>query len=110
MITKIKIKPDMICSAGMKFYYEIHNQPTFLSEDPDPVQVDLCRQFIRERMRIDKKGHSSYHFKHSVEKHFNVYITNGAFILAALLEDSRMFSRSISPNVTVLLEEKKDND
>lgn len=64
---------------------------------PDPKQVEICKQFIAERCKkTDRinKGWTSYGLKHAVEQwtevkynrswgHY-IYVSNGAFIRAAL--------------------------
>jgi hypothetical protein len=56
---------------------------------PDPEQVKLCREWIREnvgRRKTINHARNSYGLKHVVERVTETYITNGAFIRAALDE------------------------
>lgn len=54
----------------------------------DMVEVELCYSWICEnttpRKTINTK-YGSYYLKHVVERHYDHYIPNGAFIMAALL-------------------------
>jgi hypothetical protein len=55
--------------------------------DPDPEQVGICRLWISENCRIrDTFNHTrnSYAFKHAVKYYTRSYVSNGAFIAAAL--------------------------
>jgi len=73
-----------ICKNGVKLFSPLENR----SIGPDPLQVDLCIEFIQKYLQPAKKLHrrSSYGWKHVVERWAETYITNGAFIMAALLE------------------------
>ena len=54
----------------------------------DPVEVDLCRVFIKDILTPATRGQfSSYHLKHAAERYSKRYISNGAFIHAAKLEN-----------------------
>jgi hypothetical protein len=51
--------------------------------------VGLCRAWIRQiprRKTVNTGISTSYGFKHSVERYYNTYIPNGAFIVAAYME------------------------
>jgi len=66
---------------------EKHNSP--LLEE----QVNICRKWIRYYARPSKKYNTaafSYGLKHQVEKAYNTYVSNGAFIQAAFLEGYRV--------------------
>lgn len=57
---------------------------------PNQLQVDLCRDWLRafgEKTKTIRPGWHSYGLKHVVERWQGTYISNGAFIAAALLED-----------------------
>jgi hypothetical protein len=101
------ITVNNICSFGLSEYFfrEYPGQPL---EPINTDQVNKCREYIKEYLKPDKRGHSSYHFKHVVENHYNYYISNGAFIQAALLENIRMERMSLhSPNVRIYLTYKR---
>jgi hypothetical protein len=90
--------------------------------EPDPEQVDVCRAWLRahcEPRKTINTRRSSYGLKHDVEHSTSVpdvthlqtdqwgrqwagsyrYVTNGAFIAAALLEGYRMVPTGLgSPN------------
>jgi hypothetical protein len=71
-------------------------------EEPDPEQVEICKRWLQEFARPGSRWHihSSYGLKHIVERWAGEYVSNGAFILAALElgYSSRPYSRK-SPNV-----------
>jgi hypothetical protein len=93
------ITENDICTAGLKNYYTNTN---YYNEWPDLEMVKLCRQFIKEWLSPApncKRKISSYHLKHEVERWSGSYITNGAFILAAVLEGLHQEPTSLnSPN------------
>lgn len=65
--------------------YEVYQD----SEIED-FQVELCSKFINAfciKTQKYSNTRTSYGYKHDVERHFNSYISNGAFIKAALLEN-----------------------
>lgn len=97
------IKVNDVCSAGIKSSHLKDNSPV------DAEEVNYCREYIKEFLKVDKRGgHSSYHFKHMVESHYNTYISNGAFIVAAIQEGCRIERFSLnSPNVRVYMAHKK---
>ena len=69
----------------------------------DPAQVVLCRAWLRRwayRRRYINRMRGSYRLKHDVESApGGFYVTNGAFILAAILEGYRAIPcASGSPN------------
>ena len=54
---------------------------------PDPEQVRLCVKWIEENTKVLKTirpNAGSYYLKHVVEKAYETYISNGAFIQAAI--------------------------
>jgi hypothetical protein len=57
-------------------------------EQPDVRQVELCKKFILEHGRklknVSKRNGTTYMWKHVAEKVVGEYITNGAFIQAAI--------------------------
>ncbi len=101
------ITENEVCTAGLKNYFidsEYYNQP------PDPQMVDLCRKFIKEWLTSSpnyKHKNSSYHLKHEVERWANRYISNGSFVLAAVLEGLEQKPTGInSPNTWVSVKKK----
>ncbi|MCK5601829.1 hypothetical protein KAR91_08175 [Candidatus Pacearchaeota archaeon] len=69
---------------------------------PTKENVEVCRRCIREwidERRTINKNHNSYGLKHFVEIIYEGYISNGAFIQAALDEGYRIIpDGSNSPN------------
>lgn len=57
-------------------------------EMPDPEQVKQAREVLAqcEQVQTIYKRHSSYGLKHVLERFLGSYISNGAFIQAAILE------------------------
>ena len=53
-------------------------------------EIDCCKRYIL--FAKEKKGfyNNSYSLKHRVEKYFNTYISNGAFIVALLYFDKKV--------------------
>jgi hypothetical protein len=102
MITK-----DDICTAGLKMYFKDHE---FHDQPPDSDMVILCRRFIREWLTPApncKRPISSYGLKHEVERWAGTYISNGAFIFAALLEGLKQEPTSrFTPNTWVYVKMK----
>ena len=70
------------------------------------LQVDLCQEVISRlptRRSVDQKGHSSYRWKHIVEGKLREegrphYVSNGAFIAAALLQGLEVERLNGGPN------------
>ena len=60
----------------------------FGDQDEIPTQeVNLCKKWIESWITPKKsisKEYGSYHLKHAVERNSNEYISNGAFIAAAI--------------------------
>jgi len=56
---------------------------------PDRSQVDICRDWLRafgEKTKTIRPSWNSYGLKHVVERWKGTYVSNGAFVAAALLE------------------------
>jgi len=68
-----------VCSAGIKDFF-LKKSPDEINYSVNPEEVKYCREYIKEFLKESRRGHSSYHFKHSVERHYNNYITNGALL------------------------------
>lgn len=68
-----------------KKWSDIINDP---SEKISEKEVVLCRKWLKVFAKKSSKlnGTSSYHYKHVVERFYQSYVTNGSFILAAILE------------------------
>ncbi len=68
---------------------------------PDPRQVVVCRRwirwFVRPRKTINSRR-SSYGLKHDAENWAGIYVTNGAFIAAAVAEGYRYEQIDRGPN------------
>jgi hypothetical protein len=57
----------------------------------DENEVTLSRKFIKERLKPSKiRSRSSYELKQNVEDAMGCYISNGAFITAALKEGAKV--------------------
>ncbi len=101
-----------ICLSGLKNYYTGENgsinDARFANTPPPPEMVELCREFIREKMEAKHlRGRYSYHLKHEVERWCGKYIANGAFIMAALLEGIIQEPTGIcSPNTWIFARKK----
>lgn len=111
---KNMITENDICTAGLKDFYTgasgSINDSKYSGTPPDPVMVELCREFIRTWVAPTSCGkvrNSSYHMKHEVERWAGQYITNGAFILAALREGLQQEpTDGNSPNTWVYIKKK----
>lgn len=57
-------------------------------------EFQLCEEFIKKYLaqtsKIGTKQNGSYHLKHVVEMWYNSYVSNGAFILAAINQGFRV--------------------
>lgn len=98
------IKIDDICESGLKQHFKKDNND-LVNTIPDEMQVYYCREFIKDFLKPCSKGHSSYHFKHAVENFYNEYISNGAFITAAVMEGCEIKQFNLtSLNALVMLD------
>jgi hypothetical protein len=101
------IKQTDICSYGLKDSF-IREHIQDISE-PDLEQVNKCREYIKQFLKYNRRGHSSYGLKHSVEAYYKTYISNGSFIMAALLEGCNIERFNLSsPNARIFLDYKKN--
>jgi hypothetical protein len=76
-----------ISSAGLE-----PNGGTERLNAPDPDEVDICNAWLRAHAKPTKTirhDHSSYGYKPAVERWAGTYISNGAFIVAALAQGYR---------------------
>lgn len=80
----------------------ISSAPVPITEETDGEEIAACRQWIRDRLRPRTTIniiHSSYGLKHRVEADLRGwYVSNGAFIVAMLLEGYGMKAAVNSPN------------
>lgn len=83
----------------------------WIGQEAEALQmVGLCRGWIRSRPRIKslRKYPGSYGYKHTVEQECERYICNGAFIIAAFLENVTVRRDEFdSPNATFNLGVRK---
>ena len=77
----------------------------FKRDEPTLEEVQLCRAWIRTQKltkKIQPANGTSYGYKHRVENDCGVYISNGAFIVAAYLERVKVrrldIDRKVTPN------------
>ena len=75
---------------------------------PDPEQVAVCKEWIGRFGILTKKtktsGRTSYRWKHIVEHRMGKYVSNGAFIQAAIECGLKIeIEHDYSPNVRVNL-------
>jgi len=69
---------------------------TWIGYPPNTREVDICRDWLRaygEKTKTIRPNWHSYGLKHVVERWRGTYVSNGAFIAAALLE-----GYNITPN------------
>lgn len=71
--------PSHLCAHGL--YHKKADCPL-----PNAEEIQLCKQWITENCEALKniKEYSSYAYKHRVEESVGRYISNGAFIQAAI--------------------------
>jgi len=72
------------------------------------VMCSLCCEWLADKVKIKtiNTRHTSYRYKHMVEHASNRYITNGAFIAAAIHLGFNYKKYRNSPNVTINISEK----
>jgi len=76
--------------------------------DINSDEIKICMEFIARYLKPDRRGHSSYHFKHAAEKQYNHYVTNGAFIVAAIRLGCRVERLGLSSlNARIYMDYKK---
>lgn len=106
------ITENKICAYGLKDYFTGEpgtiNDRCLVDSSTSPLMVKICRAFIRSMMiPAAKPVNSSYHLKHEVERWAGTYISNGAFIMAALLEGIMQEPTGpLSPNTWVYARKK----
>jgi len=101
---------NQVCYAGLKSYYNKNNPK--INIPANELQIELCRIYIKNyTYKIDKiypknRYRSSYGWKHIVENHFNIYISNGSMIAAAIREGCKIRAGKKSINAIIYITEK----
>lgn len=87
-------------SSGRQDSAPLYERAELLA-DHSLSDIVLCRRFIRERMRAAASpcSSSSYGLKHDVEAASGCYVTNGAFIVAIVLEGLRISGAGLNADV-----------
>ena len=79
-------------------------------DPPYPSEIEICRQwlqlFAQPTARCGRR--SSYGLKHDVEKWAGKYVSNGAFITAAIAEGYRTRTWPGSPNTCFFMSIRKE--
>jgi hypothetical protein len=92
----------VLTANGFEHLVELERRKQKPSPPPDKKQVEICTKWIethaRPRKSVNKKSFS-YRLKHRVEEHAKTYISNGAFITAALALGYSNFEHD-RPNAT----------
>ena len=109
----LKIEPDLTPN-GMKsdrrtLGYDYDGKPDEMLDEDVLTQFDLCKRWLANVARIKSFNakHTSYGYKHMVERWAGRYVCNGAFIAAAIaLNIPIRRSHPRSPNVFLPLSEK----
>jgi hypothetical protein len=100
---KKQIEISDVCAYGLKSYSEYDEETR--NEKPCTKQIELARAFLKLFFRRSQNAYkkaTSYGLKHTVERYCEHYISNGAFITAALLEGYIVsVSHYTSPNVYI---------
>jgi hypothetical protein len=113
MRSVLKVEPDLTPN-GMKsdrrtLGYDYDGLPEELLEEDVLKQFETCKRWLSEVLRIKtfNQKHTSYGYKHMVERWANRYVCNGAFIAAAIaLKIPIQRSHPRSPNVLLPISEK----
>ncbi len=88
---------------------ETDHKPSDFFNDDIILMIILCQQWLKDHQfrRTFNRAHTSYGYKHMVERRTQTYIYNGAFIAAALTLDIPVKQCSqTSPNVYLPISEK----
>jgi hypothetical protein len=90
MRSVLKIQPDLTPN-GMKYDrrtlgYDYDGKPEEMLTDEILRQFDLCKRWLAKVTLIQSfnSRHTSYRYKHMVERWAGRYVSNGAFIAAAI--------------------------
>ncbi len=72
--------------------FEPNREGTEDTRDPSPEEIAACRLWLRTYAVPTKtiRPRTSYGYKHHVERWADLYVPNGAFIQAAILEGFRV--------------------
>ncbi len=113
MRSVLKVEPELTPN-GMKsdrrtLGYDYDGKPEEMLEDGLLVEFETCKRWLSEVSRIKSfnQRHTSYGYKHMVERWANRYVCNGAFIAAAIaLKIPIQRSHPRSPNVLLPISEK----
>jgi hypothetical protein len=113
MRSVLKIQPDLTPN-GMKsdrrtLGYDYNGKPEEMLDEDVLAQFETCKRWLNNVSRIKtfNSKHTSYGYKHMVERWANRYVSNGAFIAAAIalgIPIRRSYGKS--PNVILPLSEK----
>lgn len=98
---------DAVCKSGLKINFK---DDIIKNKLPDDDQVEIARKYIREYLTPSSKAkYESYYWKHRAEEHYNHYLSNGAFIVACILEGIEQEGTVPNgPNTLVYAEPKKN--
>lgn len=113
MLYVLEVEPGLTPN-GMKsdpktLGYEYNGTPEEMLDEDVLTQFDLCKRWLASVTLIKSFNtrHTSYGYKHMVERWAGRYISNGAFIAAAIaLKIPIRRSHPRSPNVVLPLSEK----
>jgi len=88
---RIRLRPSPRLPADLRERLRDHKADIIclLAPAPRPEEIRLCVEWLRRfgvPTRTLRPEHSSYALKHFVEQWSDQYVTNGAFIAAALIE------------------------
>src|SRR5919199_5860204 len=109
-----KFTPGRLAPNGLVFGKDLQrSESTFNSEgllsNACVLEFLLCQEWLQQLISVKtlNKKHSSYGYKHVVENWSNVYISNGAFIAAALAAGWHCeITNPNSPNVYLAMSER----
>jgi hypothetical protein len=109
----LKIQPDLTPN-GMKsdrrtLGYDYDGKPEEMLTEDVLTQFDLCKRWLAlvTLIKSFNSRHTSYGYKHMVERWAGRYVCNGAFIAAAIaFKIPIRRSHQKSPNVILPLSEK----
>ena len=76
---------------------------------PEEAQVESARKWLREMTHVSpriNRNRTSYGWKHVAEKYTGNYISNGALIQAALLENLKVQHAKGTPNAFINIKER----
>jgi len=103
--SKLVVDSRLIRTLG----YDYHRKPDEMLDDDVLMQFETCKRWLENITRIKSfnSRHTSYGYKHMVERWAGRYVCNGAFIAAAIaLNIPIRRSHRQSPNVVLPISEK----